>query len=515
MSKSIMIVICDFLLLSLLSLANFDKPAKSENDKQKEALQIQTAQQQNFADTQMLDLLKMSLDNERDKRLALNTDVEKLSAAAKKNQDLAQQQKKILEAREREIKNLAKTKQAMESERAKILRQSEELEKRVTLSEERNAQLQNRIVSVSQNLEQSASTRVALEKQLGEMKDVDSSTKLKLERVQAELKQHKENLEKLRSESESLKNENRAIELEKNALSTKLEVASTKTKIYEENLKRLQLNVDIEKTEKEKIREHAETLAVGVSELAASQEKISTAVRDMRPRTSSEIFESVKNSFVKVVFNYKKNGILGLTDSAIELRALPIKAGGENWLIFGAGDTILSPSIRKYYAPQNLQISVTGKSYRFQPELIYSLSSDPRLLAIKVPSDFCEKEKITPLQIPDNFFAFTDCTVIDPEKFHYGQVPFRADFKNSSYAQMDVGLLQSVFGTFAPSEGDIIMSRSGEFMGIMIGGDSAILLKSFDLSNALPLGKKYSPKLAEDFVSASSGRLKKIPTDFR
>ena len=70
MSKSIMIVICDFLLLSLISLANFDSPPSGAAAEQ---LELQAAaEQRNFADSQMLELLKMSLDAERDRRESLD-----------------------------------------------------------------------------------------------------------------------------------------------------------------------------------------------------------------------------------------------------------------------------------------------------------------------------------------------------------------------------------------------------------------------------------------------------------
>ena len=73
MSKSILIVICDFLVLSLISLVNFeDMPSATQEDKQKEEAIVVKS----FADAQMVDLLKMSLDSEREKREALKSDVE-------------------------------------------------------------------------------------------------------------------------------------------------------------------------------------------------------------------------------------------------------------------------------------------------------------------------------------------------------------------------------------------------------------------------------------------------------
>ena len=60
MSKSILIVICDFLVLSLISLVNFeDMPSATQEDKQKEEAIVVKS----FADAQMVDLLKMSLES--------------------------------------------------------------------------------------------------------------------------------------------------------------------------------------------------------------------------------------------------------------------------------------------------------------------------------------------------------------------------------------------------------------------------------------------------------------------
>lgn len=91
MSKSILVVICDFLVLSLISLVNFeDMPSATQEDKQKEEAIVVKS----FADAQMVDLLKMSLDSEREKREALKSDVEKLSQAAKES--LEQDRKSVV-----------------------------------------------------------------------------------------------------------------------------------------------------------------------------------------------------------------------------------------------------------------------------------------------------------------------------------------------------------------------------------------------------------------------------------
>ncbi len=508
MSKSILIVICDFLLLSLLSLANFDKPKDDAADAKRK---IAASQEQNYADSQMIDLLKMSLDNERERREELSSDIDKLSKAAAKSREHALNQEKIIAARERELETMSKTKAELESERERILAQSRELELRVKSSEGRNLALEKEILSTSQKLEKFATERIALEKQLGDMREVDYSTRLKLQAVQRELKDNKQHLEKLRAESDLLKQENRAIETEKRALATRLEVATTKSQIYEENLKRAQTLVDIEKSEKAKIREHAETLAVGVSELATSQKALNEDVKNLRPKTSSEIFDNIRNSIVTISFKYERKTLLGTSDSSVEVRAFPLEIAGKHVLIFSSAGTVLAPTPNKYFPPETLSISVRGKGFRFSPRLVYSLAEDPRVLLIDVPEEFIKKEEIKPISPAKSYFSFNDCVILNPQTNYYGQVPYRADFKNSNYLQLDVGLFQSLFGTFSPSEGDMVLTRSGEFMGFVVNGDAAILIKKATPAFSLALGANYKPANADKFVAETSLRLKTVP----
>lgn len=55
------------------------------------------------------------------------------------------------------------------------------------------------------------------------------------------------------------------------------------------------------------------------------------------------------------------------------------------------------------------------------------------------------------------------------------------------------------------------MSRSGDYMGNMVDGSVAVLLRTMTPSKKLPLGKDYSPADAVNFVGDVSARLKKVP----
>ena len=61
MNRSLLLVICDFLLLSMLALAKFDEPEEAQQQQVTEAVQHDT-----LADQDLIDVLRMSLESERD-----------------------------------------------------------------------------------------------------------------------------------------------------------------------------------------------------------------------------------------------------------------------------------------------------------------------------------------------------------------------------------------------------------------------------------------------------------------
>ncbi|MFR6031697.1 MAG: hypothetical protein ACLUKN_00060 [Bacilli bacterium] len=147
-----------------------------------------------------------------------------------------------------------------------------------------------------------------------------------------------------------------------------------------------------------------------MSELASSQEKLAKNVQDLRPQTPSEIFEGIKESFVRVVFNYTRNGLLGNSESSIEIRAIPIKIDGKVWLIFGSGDTVIAPTPNAYYARRRFRFGV-GKPTVFSENRV-GFKRGPGLLAIPCPTNL-SKRKLTPLS-RRKIFNFNECVVVNP-----------------------------------------------------------------------------------------------------
>ena len=54
---------------------------------------------------------------------------------------------------------------------------------------------------------------------------------------------------------------------------------------------------------------------------------------------------------------------------------------------------------------------------------------------------------------------------------------------------MDNRLFKRLFGDFAPSTGDLVFSKSGELLGLMVNSDYCLVLNRLDVAGAVPTGE--------------------------
>ncbi len=594
MNKSLLIVICDFLLLSLLSIANFDK----SNTSKKQEQEAQTAlQNESFEQSQMVETLKAALDAEQQRHLELSQDVDKLTKTAEANMRQAKTHKKIIQERELQLKQIQSAKIELEQERTKILEKSKELERKIESADKRNASLQSEIVLASKKLEKSTAERLRLENELGQMHKNDSTIKSQLQAVQLQLHQNKENLARLQKESEQLKQENKNIETEKQKLATRLEIAAEKTKIYEdslkrtqslydreraevqqnqkiilererqlkqmqqsdttiktqlksvqeqlrqnkenlaklqkeseqlkqekrtiemekqalatrlavadtkteviqENFKRAQIQIDIEKAEKQQIFTHAQKLETNVANLATSQKQLTKNIAKLRPQTSSEIFSKIEKNLVDVVFQFTEGGLLGKKNAQTKIKTFPILIGTKIYIVFDASMSPLTFS-KSAEAPEKLEISIIANAKTFTPENIFLIDGTKQTLAFEIPKDFIPKENVLSMVAKENTYSYPDCVIIDTEKKYHGSTQFIENFKDRRYAKLDVGVLESIFKTFSPEKNNIALTKNGEVVGILTSSTDLFVLTNIAQRKSIQVGKTYTKASATIFL---------------
>ena len=119
MNRTLLLIICDFLLLSLLALARFDQPEQEPPIPEK---QVAAEEGNDSPEADLIEMLRLSLETEQESQIQLSQQLET------SQEELAQQLSNEKERQAREQKELTALKQQLETEK----KQSSQ---RVTLAE--------------------------------------------------------------------------------------------------------------------------------------------------------------------------------------------------------------------------------------------------------------------------------------------------------------------------------------------------------------------------------------------
>ena len=85
-------------------------------------------------------------------------------------------------------------------------------------------------------------------------------------------------------------------------------------------------------------------------------------------------------------------------------------------------------------------------------------------------------------------FKFQDAVLVGTREDYYGECSFQIDTSTPGYVKLDRSVLRGLFGKFNPSRGDVVLSHTGEFLGIMVNSTYCLMLHDFAAAATLPFG---------------------------
>jgi hypothetical protein len=83
---------------------------------------------------------------------------------------------------------------------------------------------------------------------------------------------------------------------------------------------------------------------------------------------------------------------------------------------------------------------------------------------------------------------FQDALLVGADEGYYGECRFMLDARNSGYLRMDRSFMGRLTGKFNPSPGDLVFSKSGDLIGMMVNKQFCALLRSFSPTATIPTG---------------------------
>jgi hypothetical protein len=448
MNRSILIVICDFLLVSLLAFSTVDvnriaKPGGAVvMSLNKGGGQTNTAS----AKQDLGDVMRLSLEQERKNREALLVELSHT--------------REVVGQREQQVQAVQNQLRGKEEEAARLQAEQSNLKVQV-------AAAQTNIETLNQQLHTTTVESVISKEQRAAM--------------EAEARKQAEKEQELQRQLAELQRNNEAILAERGALAGQLQASEASNRMAFAQMGQLQEEVSAQRDQNAKLTE-------GVKALATNSSNLVREIHENTPQAPNEIFNQLVTNRVLASFYGVKAGFLGSESPKYKQAQTVLVTDGTNtYAICHIQDTPLS-----LWNPGAQWTELSGSLARgpglYQIQSISFASQDPRVVMIPVPASAVKSFGGQVYPIASNPYKFQDAVVVGTQENYYGECKFQIDLTAPEYLKMDHNSLKGLFGKFNPSSGDLVFSRTGTLLGIMANNNYCVMVRSFVPAATLRFG---------------------------
>ena len=123
------------------------------------------------------------------------------------------------------------------------------------------------------------------------------------------------------------------------------------------------------------------------------------------------------------------------------------------------------------------------------------LQSDPRIIIAPIgPLDSPQVKAfkdlgVEPYKLAAKPFKFPKAFLMKKDGRKFGEVIFQMDPKNRDYVKLEKGFIRALMGEFQPSQGDLVFSQTGELLGMMANSKYCHIIRHVDPAAAVMFGK--------------------------
>lgn len=459
MNKTLLLILCDFLLLNLLALTRWEQaeptPAKQPPVPEMEANAV-------TKDRDLVETMKASLEDERATREQLARQLSTMETQLSTRED-----------------NLAK----IEADRERL---ATSLSQTRRTAEELNAKVQEAVEAASMTREELARLQRELEQRRAEA-ERQKQALAAYEKAQAEAQQRIE------------------------GLSVAVKVAEKEKQLLSETAETLRGQVVAERQERLKVQEATTQLAEGVGQLAEKSGQLTKEIRENRPINANVLFSQFLENRVNTNFTSVRAGLFGPVTRQSSTSTILVTDGERTYALMHYADTPF-PRIENNYQWEQISVEFTQPpNYRTKAEQILFLSVDPRVVVVPL-----EPEEVSALGVkvyPTALdpFKFPEAVLVSGGGQGYGEVGFKLDPSQSGYVRVDNRLFRRIFGDFAPSRGDLVLSKTGEILGIMVNSDYCAVVSNFLPARRLATGEDITAQQTSAILNEINARVLNLP----
>ena len=384
------------------------------------------------------------------KREKALTELEKQKAAA---QNLVTSLNTAVQTASVENKNLRENVTEMKKEVAIVRQEKAQLEERTEKLTEGVTILAQRAETVAQGVTQISGKTEAIAQDVGQLRTQGA-------RVQEGVTQ---------------------IAKKSDAIAKNVTTLGTQSKAIAVNMTNLTFKSERISADVSQLQVKSTEITQGVVQLAKKSDTIAQEMRENRPINLNILFNEFRTNRIDTAFTGIYRGLFGRpVDQSSSVSSVIVKAGRRYYSLVHIRNTPFQlAGLGRGTDWQKITgiMSRPGGTVRFNS--IEFLYADPRVLMIPLTEAEAKKLGSEPYPTTINPFKFEDAVLINKDGEYYGETPFRVDPKAPQYVKMKTSFRNRIFGEFSPSTGDLVFSKTGELLGIMVNRQYAVVLNNF------------------------------------
>lgn len=441
MNKTLLLIMCDFLLLNLLALTRWEKAEPTHT--QLETAAPRSAANAPAVNADMVELMRVSLEDEKKSREALASQLVSTQGS--------------LSEREKNLAALEQQKGQLESSLSATQNSAKELEKRYT------AATQDAYLSKEQ-----------------------------LAKLQRELEEKRAEAERQAAELARAQQQNNEARQRIESLNVAVKVAEQEKGLLSQNLTEAKQQIEVERAERAKVQEQTTQLAQGVGQLAEQSGALTKEIRDNRPVNPNQIFTEFLANRVQSTITARRPGIFSPTVKDKQVQTILVSDGNQTYALLHLSDTPFTITQTPVDYDQVVGRLAHGGATVPAPELQF-LQLDPRLAVVPLDAGAVSMLGAKVYSLAKDPFKFPNAVLVRADDGRYGDTPFRIDQSNPNYVKLDNRIATRLFGEIAPKRGDLVFSQTGDLIGIMVNSDYCAVLGNFAAAQELKTGDKPQP----------------------
>jgi len=487
-NKTLLLIIIDFLFLNLIALTQWEKVEVSRPPVPLgPQIVAEPGDGPSPIENDLVAAMQLSLADEAARRAALAAELGTLSENLAEREAQLVQTESALQQREQNLSLLT------EEQRAAELAAREREAEAALLAEE----IQRALAQAQRD---AALSREQMER-----------LRRELEMKEAEAQAQAAEMARLEQERAAEAARVAAAQQEIQGLTVAVQVAEQEKQFLQQMAENFRGQAELEREDRVRVQEHTVRLAQGIGELAEEADGLKREIRENRPINANIIFDEFLKNRVTVFLSASRPGVLGQVKRNRHPRSILVNDGEQIFILLHIEDSPFSVA-EQASDWDRLRIAVSNYgNNRAEVERISFLDSDPRLVALPLTQEQAEALGMKIYNLASDPFKFPEAVLVSGGGAGYGETPFKLNPAYANYVKLDNRLINRLMGNFSPSRGDLVFSKSGELLGIMVNKDYCAIVTKLEARHSIKTGDNIRAQQTRHVLNFVGGRYRALP----